>query len=61
MRVSQRDHQNILDQADIVDIISRYVPLDKKGKEYVGVCPFHDDHSFHWINKFINVLPVVQG
>ncbi len=45
MRVSQRDHQNILDQADIVDIISRYVPLDKKGKEYVGVCPFHDDHS----------------
>lgn len=45
MRVSQRDHQNILDQVDIVDIITRYVPLDKKGKEYVGVCPFHDDHS----------------
>lgn len=45
MRVSQQDYQNILDQADIVEIISRYVPLDKKGKEYVGVCPFHDDHS----------------
>ena len=30
---------------DIVDIIGSYVPLTKKGKDYVGVCPFHDDHS----------------
>ena len=26
-----------------MDIISRYVPLEKKGKEYMGVCPFHAD------------------
>lgn len=30
---------------DIVDIISNYIPLKKKGKNYFGVCPFHSDHS----------------
>lgn len=30
---------------DIVEIISNYVPLTKKGKNYFGICPFHDDHS----------------
>ena len=30
---------------DIVDVISRYVPLVARGKNYFGVCPFHDDHS----------------
>lgn len=28
---------------DIVDVISSYIPLNKKGKNYFGVCPFHDD------------------
>lgn len=30
---------------NIVDVISSYMPLTKKGKNYFGVCPFHDDHS----------------
>lgn len=30
---------------NIVDVISDYLPLTKKGKNYFGVCPFHDDHS----------------
>ena len=28
---------------DIVDVISEYIPLVQKGKNYFGVCPFHDD------------------
>jgi DNA primase len=32
-------------QNDIVDVISEYIPLTPKGKNYFGVCPFHDDHS----------------
>ena len=28
---------------DIVEVISEYLPLTKKGKNYFGVCPFHDD------------------
>ena len=27
------------------EIISNYLPLTKRGKNYFGVCPFHDDHS----------------
>ena len=29
---------------DIVDVISEHVNLKKKGREMVGLCPFHDDH-----------------
>ena len=28
---------------DIVDVISSYISLTKRGKNYFGVCPFHDD------------------
>ena len=30
---------------DIVTVISSYIPLTKKGRNYFGICPFHDDHS----------------
>ena len=30
---------------DIVDVIGSYIDLVPKGKNYFGVCPFHDDHS----------------
>ena len=30
---------------DIVDVISSYIPLEKKGKNFFGVCPFHDDSN----------------
>ena len=32
-------------RTDIVDVISQYVSLEKHGKEFKGVCPFHDDHD----------------
>ena len=35
----------IRNSIDIVDVISKYVPLVARGKNYFGVCPFHDDHS----------------
>ena len=33
----------IRNKIDIVDLISEYVPLVQKGKNYFGVCPFHND------------------
>jgi DNA primase len=29
---------------DIVDVVSEHVSLNKKGRELVGLCPFHEDH-----------------
>ncbi len=36
---------NIRNSISIVDVISNYIPLTPKGKNYFGVCPFHEDHS----------------
>ena len=35
----------IRSRTDIVDIIGERIPLKKKGKNFFGVCPFHDDSS----------------
>ena len=35
--------KEVKDKADIVDVISEHVVLKKRGKEFVGICPFHDD------------------
>lgn len=37
--------QEIRVKADIVDVISQYISVQKKGKSHVAVCPFHDDHD----------------
>jgi len=38
-------YNEIKEKADIVDIIGQYVNLEKKGANYIGLCPFHDDKS----------------
>jgi DNA primase len=41
--------------SDIVDVIGEHVSLKKKGREMVGLCPFHDDHK-----PSMNVNPAKQ-
>ena len=45
--------EDIIRQADIVKVINAYQPLTKKGKDFVGICPFHDDS-----NPSMHVSPV---
>ena len=45
MNITNEMINEIRNKTDIVDIISNYVPLNQRGKNYFGVCPFHDDHS----------------
>jgi DNA primase len=33
----------IQERADIVSIISQFIKLNRKGNNYVGICPFHPD------------------
>lgn len=37
--------EEVRDRADLVDIVSEQVVLKKQGKDFVGLCPFHDDKS----------------
>ncbi len=30
--------------SDIVEVAGQFVALKKRGKEFVGLCPFHEDH-----------------
>lgn len=43
--IREDDLKNIQAQADIVDIVSSYIPVEKKGKNYKAICPFHEDHD----------------
>lgn len=36
---------DIKSKVNIVDVISGYLPIEQKGKNYFAICPFHDDHN----------------
>ncbi len=42
-RFSERFINQVQQATDIVDVVGQYVTLKKRGKEFVGLCPFHDD------------------
>lgn len=45
MAISDELIQQIKDQNDIVDVISESVRLKKAGRNYIGLCPFHNEKS----------------
>lgn len=59
MAISGAFDQAIINQvqqaSDIVDVIGEHVSLKRKGREMIGLCPFHDDHR-----PSLNVNPAKQ-
>jgi DNA primase len=49
------DVERVKDASDIVRIVGELVALKPKGREWVGLCPFHDDHR-----PSMNVIPAKQ-
>ncbi len=45
MRIPEAKIEEIRNAADIVDFISAYVQLKKRGKNYFGICPFHQEKT----------------
>ncbi|MBR2840418.1 MAG: DNA primase [Bacilli bacterium] len=43
--LSQEKLNEIRNSVDIVDVVSNYVSLTPRGKNFFGVCPFHDDNN----------------
>jgi DNA primase len=37
--------ERILDAAQIVDVVQEFVPLKKRGVNYLGLCPFHNEKT----------------
>ena len=44
-RIPEETIDRIRDANDIVDIVGQYVPLKKRGKNYFGKCPFHQEKT----------------
>ncbi len=45
MSIPQTFIQELLNRADIVDVVGRHVTLKKGGANYLGLCPFHGEKS----------------
>ena len=43
--LSNEELNRIRNSVNIVDVIGSNINLEKKGKNYFGICPFHDDHT----------------
>ena len=43
--ISQETIQQILSRIDIVDIVGGFVKLKKRGANYLGLCPFHNEKT----------------
>jgi DNA primase len=45
MRISEEIIEQVRSSNDIVDVVGSYVRLRKRGKNYVGLCPFHQEKT----------------
>src|SRR3989337_4298837 len=43
--ISQASIQQILSRIDIVEIVGSFVKLKKRGSNYLGLCPFHNEKT----------------
>jgi len=44
-KIDHETVQRILDAADIVEVVSDFVSLKRRGANYIGLCPFHNERT----------------
>lgn len=44
-RIKSEDIDRVRQSVDIVDVISQYIAVEKKGRNFAALCPFHDDSN----------------
>ncbi|TDM04370.1 DNA primase [Macrococcus carouselicus] len=45
MQIKQEIINEIREKNDILSLVSQYVKLEKRGRNYIGLCPFHDEKT----------------
>ncbi|MBI1910624.1 MAG: DNA primase [Deltaproteobacteria bacterium] len=45
MMIPKEKIEEVKDRASIVQVISEYIPLTKRGQNHIGLCPFHSEKS----------------
>ena len=64
MRYSDDIIEEVRMKNDIVDVVSQYVKLNRRGNTYFGLCPFHNERHrpflSHRLSRCITVLDVGQ-
>ena len=64
-RIPEQFIDEVRNSVDIVDVISQYVSLEKKGKDYLGLCPFHQEKTPSLLlmkeSSFSSALDVVKA
>ena len=43
--INQIDLDKVVDAANIVDVVSDFIPLKQAGANFKGLCPFHEDKN----------------
>ena len=44
-QIDRETVQRIIDTADIVEVVSDFVSLKRRGANYIGLCPFHNERT----------------
>jgi DNA primase len=64
--ISQNTIQQITGRIDIIDVVGGFVKLKKRGSNYLGLCPFHNErnpfvHLSLLQRKYISALVVAKA
>ena len=44
-KIADESIQQVKSQPRIEEVIQKYLPLKKRGRNYIGLCPFHSERS----------------
>ena len=44
-RISEQSVEKVRQAADIVEVVGGYIELKQKGRDFKGLCPFHNDNK----------------
>ena len=59
-KIDQETVRKILDAADIVEVVSDFVSLKRRGANYVGLCPFHNERTPSFRQQGPRILSLLQ-